>query len=396
MALVLSCLVITLVTAYSSAMMVQGLQEHRAVNRYSDLAVAFQLAESGVDQVITNLQDGNEDNIASTALNGGTYSAEIDDLGNGLYEITSHGIVGQTQRDIEVVASMSSFSFDYAVFAATTINMDRDARVDSYDSQLDAYGGSNVGTDGDVGSNATDASTITIGRDAYVGGDAAIGPDGDVDTGIVLGSGATLTGSQLSLTSEADLNAESYPGAGASGPLDLAASQEETRSGGTYDYTYVQLGQNAKVTFTGNATIHVDQYFSLDQNSQFVTDADCPDCTLTIYVNGEVSAPSTSNAVQIDQGSLVSAGGKPTQLTLYVTDTESSPGAVQLDANNGFYGAIHAPVSAVNLDQGVNVYGAIIAYSLQMDRSSQIHYDVALEGTGGSDGTVQLLSWREL
>ena len=198
--LVMACLLVTLVTAYGSAMMVQSLTEQRSAQRFLRLSAAFQAAEAGLDRAITEFKTNSNWTGATytTTLKGG-YDVTVTNLSATLRKVVVTGhypsntttTYGYQSRQVEGTVSVSSSPFDYAAFAATTVNMDRDTRIDSYDSQLGAYGGSNVGTNGDVGSNATSAGIITVGRDAYVGGDAAIGPNGDVTTAIALGSGAT-------------------------------------------------------------------------------------------------------------------------------------------------------------------------------------------------------------
>ena len=405
LALVMACLLVTLVTAYGSAMMVQSLTEQRSAQRFLRLSAAFQAAEAGLDRALTEFKtNANWAGATYTTTLKGGYDVTVTNLSatlrkavvTGHYPSNTTTAYGYQSRQVEGTVSVQEALFNYPLFAATTVDMDSNTRTDSYDSSLGAYGGSNVGTNGDVGSNSTGASTINLDSNAYLSGDAVIGPNGNVNTAITTGSNATITGSKQTLTSTKDLTSKTYPGSGGTSPLTLASGGEQTLSGGTYNYTYVDIDSNAKVKFTGNATIYVDKYFKLDSNAQFITDSSCPTCTLTIYVKGDTYPDAPAEAFDIDSGSLLSANAKPTQLTIYVTGTGASARSVQFDSNNGFYGAIHAPLSAVDIDSNVNVYGAVIGRSIQLDSGSKIHYDQALSSSGGGGGTVQLLSWREL
>lgn len=405
-ALVMSCLLIALMTAYGSAMMVQSLTEQQSAQRFLRLSAAFQAAEAGLDRTLIEFKTNSNWTGATytTTLKGG-YDVTVTNLSATLRKVVVTGhypsdtttTYGYQSRQVEGTVSVQEALFNYALFAATTIDMDSNSKTDSYDSALNGYGGSNLGTNGDVGSNSTGASTINLDSNTSLGGDAVIGPNGNVNTAITTASNATITGSKQTLTSTKDLTSKTYPGSGGTSPLTLASNQEQTLSGGTYNYTYVDIDSNAKVKFTGNTTVYVDKYFKLDSNAQFITDAtNCPTCTLTIYVKGDTYEGAPAEAFDIDSGSLLSANAKPTQLTIYVTGTGASARSVQFDSNNGFYGAIHAPLSAVDIDSNVNVYGAIVAQSIQLDSGSKIHYDQALTGSGGGGGQVQLLSWREL
>lgn len=403
-ALILSSLCLVLVTGYSLGSMVRSLTEQRTTQRFQRLSWAFQAAEAGLDRAITEVKtNSNWTGIGYTATLQGGFDVTVTPLDStkrlvtvsGYYPSNSTSAYGYQRRQVEAVISVSSSDFD-SVFVATTIDLDSNSRVDSYDSRLGLYGGTNIGTSGDLGSNSTGASTIHLDSNAYLGGDAMIGPGGNVNTAITLDRNATMTGTRQTLTSTKTLASKTYPGSGGTSALTLASNQSQRLSGGTYNYTHVDIDSGATVTFTGSATLYVDKYFKLDSNSQFKTDADCPTCTLTIYVNGNTYEGAPAEAFDIDSGSLLSANAKPTQLTVIVTGTGSSARSVQLDSNNGFYGAIHAPLSHVDLDSNVNAYGAILARSLQLDSGSKIHYDVALASSGGTSGSVQLLSWREL
>ena len=405
-ALVMACLLVALVTVYGSAMMVQSLTEQQSAQRFLRLSAAFQAAEAGLDRTLIEFKTNSNwtGAIYTTTLKGG-YDVTVTTLSPSVRQVVVTGhypsntttTYGYQSRQVEGTVSVQEALFNYALFAATTIDMDSNSKTDSYDSTLPGgYGGSNLGTNGDVGSNSTGASTINLDSNTCLGGDAIIGPNGNVNTAITTASHATITGSQQILTSTKDLASKTYPGSGGTSPLTLASNQEQTLSGGTYNYTYVDIDSNAKVKFTGNATLYVDKYFKLDSNAQFITDSGCPTCTLTIYVKGDTYTGAPAEALDIDSGSLLSANAKPTQLTIYVTGTGASARSVQFDSNNGFYGAIHAPLSAVDIDSNVDVYGAIVGQSIQLDSGSKIHYDQALTSSGGGGGTVQLLSWREL
>lgn len=403
-ALVMACLLVTLVTAYGSAMMVQSLTEQQAAQRFLRLAAAFQAAEAGLDRAITEFKtNSNWSGASYTSTLKGGYDVTVTNLSptlrqavvTGHYPSNTTTTYGYQRRRVEGTVSVQEALFNYAVFAATTVTMDSNARTDSYDSSLGAYGGSNVRTNGDVGSNSTGTATITLGSNAYLGGDAVIGPGGNVTTGISQHANATITGSRQTLVSSKDMASKTYPGGSTTNNLVLTGNQQTQLSAGTYTYNYITMGSNSRVEVTGNATIYVNQYFKMDSNTQFVTASSCPTCTITIYVKGDAYQDAPP-AVEFDSNSLVSAGSKPTQLSLYVTGTSASARAVELDSNVTFTGALHAPLSPVDLDSNVTVYGAVMGQSINLHSNAKVHYDETLASSGGNAGQVQLLSWREL
>jgi len=53
--------------------------------------------------------------------------------------------------------------------------------------------------------------------------------------------------------------------------------------------------------------------------------------------------------------------------------------------------------SSISFDSNADVYGAVIAKNIEMDSNACIHYDEALNSTGGGSGSASyaVLSWIE-
>ena len=378
------------------------LNEQRTAERYLRLSQAFQLAEAGLDDAIVQLRDDSSwSGRAYTALStGGGYEVSVTSVSSTLKRLTSTGhypsnntsAFGYQSRQLEAyVATAEPSPFDYALFAANTIQVDSNAAVDSYNSDAGVYGGANVGTEGDVGSNATGASTINLAANSQISGDAVIGVGGNTATAITKAKTATISGLEASLISSKDLTPETYSASG-SAPL----TSSTTLAGGAYNYTNVDLNTGDSVLVTGNVTLYVDQYFHMDSNSQFVTT--CTDCSITIYVKGD-SYSGAPAAFDLASNCLLSAGAKPTNLTLYVTAVSgaTSTRAVNIRSNTPMYGAIHAPLSTLTVNSNIAFYGAAIAKSITLNSNAAVHYDVALQDSGmGGAGSVQVETWREL
>ena len=144
---------------------------------------------------------------------------------------------------------------------------------------------------------------------------------------------------------------------------------------------------------SGDVTIIVEEYVALDRDSRLVTT--CAECTITLYIDGD-DYEEAPNAIQLDQGALLSANSEPTQFTIYVTGTEDSARTVQMDQSSQMHAALHAPLSPLSMDQSSQLFGAAIAHSIQMDQLSKVHFDEALASSGGSGSAAQVQSWREL
>lgn len=406
--LVLAYFYMTILMAFCSAIMVRGLTDHHAAQLSVWSASVFQTAEAGMDEALSELKadaawSGTPAGACVALPQGGCYEVTVASLGGSLRQIISVGHVpdddassyGYQRRQLEAIISVATSPFDYAVFAKTTVTMDSNTTVDSYDSEVGLYGDDNQGASGDIGSNAIDAGTITLASGAEVHGDAVVGPGGDTNTAIVKHKKATITGSQGSLSEEKAMAPEEFPDCDPTEPLEVNGTTE-TLDAGTYDYTYVKLNSNSTVEVTGDVTLRVKESFTMESNTEFKTT--CEGCTITIYIEG-AGDPDDDPAFALNSNTAVlTADDDPTKLTIYVTgESQAADSArpVSFASNSGLYGAIHAPLSDMDVNSNATVYGSLIGNSLQLDSNAAVHYDTALLTGGGGGGVAELKSWRD-
>jgi len=270
--LVICFLVMAIMVAIGSAAMVRGFTEQRVVQRHVQVASAFQMAEAGLDQALLALKANSNWSGASytpMASNVGGYEVAVSSLSSTLRQLTITGHApsnvttapGYQQSRLEAVVDVQPPpTFDYALFAAGSVELHSHARIDSYDSQVGPYHQTCAPSlfqnptqrpracrQGDVGSNATVPETITLSSHSEIDGDAAIGPGGDVGSGIVEHSDAQLTGRRLTLTQEKALSPTSFPSGTATESLSLNNDQQRTLSAGTYRFTNVDLNSHSVV-----------------------------------------------------------------------------------------------------------------------------------------------------
>ncbi len=95
-----------------------------------------------------------------------------------------------------------------------------------------------------------------------------------------------------------------------------------------------------------------------------------------------------------DNSATVNMGGTPKQLVILVTSNAD----VRIKNSGGFKGGVYAPDSAVDFDNGANMYGAVIGDTVQLKNSSSVHYDECMADVFslGGDSEPSVLSWREL
>jgi hypothetical protein len=405
--LVICFLVMAIMVAIGSAAMVRGFTEQRVVQRHVQVASAFQMAEAGLDQALLALKANSNWSGASytpMASNVGGYEVAVSTLGPTLRRLTVTGHVpsnnpnasGYQRQQIEATVSIQGPPiFDYALFAAGTFEIDNRARVDSYDSRVGAYQdtcapsfNTTLGQrppecqQGDIGSNAIATETVELTNRARIDGRIAIGPGGDTQTAIVTSNQAQFIEPPRTLLEEKTLTAQTFPSGTATGSLSLDNTQQQTLSAGTYRYTSVELNNHALVEVTGNVTLYVEGPFEMSNQSRFVTTS--ADSSITLYVNGEFD---------LDNHALLSAAANPTKLKVFVTGDRP----VELSNASQLFGTLHAPRSAMSLDNHAKLYGAAIANSVEVSNQACVHYDRALGAVGAAGtGFVQLRSWQEL
>jgi len=63
-----------------------------------------------------------------------------------------------------------------------------------------------------------------------------------------------------------------------------------------------------------------------------------------------------------------------------------------------FYGAIYGPSATMNIQGNAKVFGSIIAKTVNLTGSAEIHYDTALasNGTVSNSFTTKIVEWRSL
>jgi hypothetical protein len=166
--LIVAYVFLAIALTLQAASLLISINEQRNAERTVRLSSAFQMAEAGLDQAIVELRDDSSwEGVDYTAVgSAGGYEVEVTDIDGSLRQIIATGhypandptAPGYQSRQIEAyVAASQPAIFEYALFAANTIELDSNATVDSYDSADSAYGGDNVGSEGDIGSNSTSA-----------------------------------------------------------------------------------------------------------------------------------------------------------------------------------------------------------------------------------------------
>jgi len=394
-ALVITLLVMTILLIMGSAFMsISSTETLIAINERNRLQ-AYHLAEAGAERAIAELN-------ANSGYQGTTPAGADVNLGPGSYRVDvcpprcsppaitapadpdqriliAMGCVrncgpGSAQTRVEMVAERRS-QFPFGLLALNLIELDGDgAQVDSYDSALGDYGGTNTGSAGHVHSN----NRILLKSNNIINGNAELGA-GAVE---YTGAGNVITGTVTpGATPYSVVTDISYPPPGgymtgvnppaayngATYDLTVGAGQTVTLSPGTYSFNKITIGANGKLAVSG---------------------------PVTIYMTGQLLAGT---------GAVVNTSKLPTDLTIFSSKTGAD--AMLFDEGTGeFYGGIYALngevefQNAVSQPVGWKIFGAIVAKEVDIESKARFHYDLALARASGPAARFGPVAgtWREV
>lgn len=275
--------------------------------------------------------------------------------------------------------------FNFMLFGALGVNIGGGAVIDSYDSRLGVYGGTNVHDGGNIGTNGDIYGAVNVGNGSIVNGDAMTGAGSDPNEVIIMGMSSEITGEAAALEEPKELPSVPVP-TGLTNRGNLSVSGTSTTISQSGQYNNLTLANNARVTITSNVTLYVSGAFTLNNNAEFRIN---PGCSVTFYFGGAWSLNSNSRINNMSQD--------PTKLVMYGTDTFTGP---KTFCNNfETYAAMYFPKASVSLANSAAFYGSVIARQFMIGNNMRVHFDEALASlqTGLSSGTsaFEMRSWQE-
>ncbi len=275
--------------------------------------------------------------------------------------------------------------WNFAVFGDEDVDFASAAEVDSYDSEDGPYGGTNVGTDGDVGTNGTILGCIDLCPNAKIYGDAVSGPGSDPESVIITQGNSYIDGEKKSLVEEKEMPSVSPPeGLVFMGGYSLGVGDVGTINA-SGEYTSFILGSNSMLTITSDVILYITGDFTMSSNSQLNIDNGA---SVTIYLGGTFTQNSNSQINNLSED--------PTKLLILGTD--SFNGTMTWNSNTDFYGAVYVPRAHVDFRSNIDFYGSIIANTFEFNSNARFHYDRALAGLKRDDMEdlpYGVKSWQE-
>ncbi|MBI4342235.1 MAG: hypothetical protein HY599_02585 [Candidatus Omnitrophica bacterium] len=380
MVFLMSMGVIVLFTVAGASMLLRSLSEARLSERSRNQVSALHLADAGVDQAAVNLRtptDAIDDVLTRTFSTGSFQLDPAVSIGADTWRVESHGTSDQDTgypRHVEAVFRLTPQSvFQFALFGDQQVNVSGSAVTDSYDSSAGAYDPDDPSHNGDVGTNATNSGGVTVNGSIFVDGQVAVGPDVSDPVSVVTGyDPAFITGGTDPPSDTQDVVAQgvSFPMPSVVVPVGLTCNDFEVSSNdtvtlppGTYCYQNLTLQGGGTLTASGDVTIYITGLYIARGNSTTGVPSNPKSMLIMMAPTGDAT---------IEQGTIT--------------------------GSTGFYGALYAPDSTINVTGNAEVYGSIIAERVNVSGSAAIHYDESLQTVTQISNLhkVAVVSWREL
>lgn len=379
-------MVITVLSILSASLVSRTISGTKFSRIFDASSRSLWLAEAGVQKAMWSMNNGNwtgwdgttEKRLESEIENGGDFEVTVNDYQGSAPILTATGFYPSREateavsRTVQVKARRYGSPFNYAAFGETDLDLSGNGKTDSYNSTLGAYGGSNVGEDGDIGTNGD----ISLnGENVLVAGDASTGTNGtfedttDQVTGTVSHADAsaltsvTVPSNLLTLTNEGEIDDDmTIQGNHTFTSIDLSSSETLVINGTSNIYLTgsksISLSSSAKIQITGNSTVN-------------------------FYVDGDVDASA---------GGIINTASLPEKLFIYGTSTCTD---IKFTADSSFYGAVYAPDALLQLTGKGALYGSFIGNDVKISGQGGVHYDSALKDIDNGYGKYRIQAWKE-
>jgi hypothetical protein len=260
--------------------------------------------------------------------------------------------------------------------------------TDSYDSRDGAYGGENVGSNGDILTNGTGEGAVNLDSNITVNGSVATGPGGTV-TG-----GATITGDvtddfsmEMPYYPPPDKTYNVHPGDGVLTLTGGACDSYSYENGYYYKFTQIKLTSTSVLTIDNSEGTEPIIFWITGYKGKSIDQVGSSSIhcigDVRFYVDAEVSlaGDGVTNESQLPTDCLFFGSASCTR--------------IDLGGSNDFYGAVYAPNSEINLGGSEDRYGAFVGKELAIGGGGAFHYDEALGALTLPGATYSLRYWQE-
>lgn len=246
---------------------------------------------------------------------------------------------------------------------ADTIEMSNSALINSYNSTLGAYSGTNSGSDASVSTNSTGSDKVELKNSAAIQGNVFVGSGGNPNN-VIDASGSAITGQTGALAQNVAFPTVAMPsGLSSSGEFEAKNNSSVTISSDKR-YSKMEISNNATVNISGDITIRVDGKFELKNNGRVIIPSGS---SLKLYVGDNVEIS--------NHGKLHDDSASPQRLEVYMVDDDKK---IELKNNTVISGFIYS-ANDLEMSNSAEIFGKImIADDVEMKNDAAIRLDVAM------------------
>jgi fibro-slime domain-containing protein len=252
------------------------------------------------------------------------------------------------------------------------VDINNQARVDSFDSRIGPYGGANVGDDALVATNATGPSTVSNRNSSEVHGDILIGTGGDPDVCYSTHPTCVMTGSITPLPEPIQMPVLTEPQFLGSSVGDLVHDAGVTVISDSIRADSWRITGGGRVEIAGDVTILCEGECRIEGQGIQLR----PGATLRLYLKDRFvcsTAPINMNTGDPARAFLFNLGAEPMELL----------------GNDALVVArIFAPDADLYIRQGSQAFGTFVGRTITLDNNAQFHVDVAFSGQSGGGNDI--------
>ena len=177
------------------------------------------------------------------------------------------------------------------------------------------------------------------------------------------------------------------------GVLTVKAKKTLNISGGDFHFTKINVegtGGGATLNFTETVRIYVENSLTVGNASRIVFKSASRS---ELYIGNPGS-------ISMENNSSIDTPASTTCFGIYVVGI--GPVVIRNNSSSNFYAVIYAPLATVQLFNGVELSGDIVANKVFLEEGVIVHYNTALRSLpippgdpGGVGGTPRFISWTK-
>ncbi len=370
-----------------------GLHSRAFAVRTSSEMVARSAADAGVTKAVFDMNEKLKvipwddsllpEVISETLPNSNAiYSyAVTGDIVNG-HGLKSEGTYGLRDKTINCSLALKGL-FESALFARQMLILKAGTLIDGYNSG-DPW---DTNIDVHVGTKSILPDSIVLNPGVVVKGNIAVGVGGNVE--IVIKDLGASTYRKYSMLKDVELPLITAPEELVDTGSDINVHGTTLTVGPTDNGQYgeIELKKAANPGILeingGDVILYITGDVSLGQNCEIVIKNGS---TLILYLDGNMDAANNAG---------INNEGVPSSFKLFGTSTEEQ--SFVLRAKSETLGAIYAPNATITIMADSDIYGAIIAKSVELKSGGNFYYDKALREVSTDDEGIRFVisQWRE-